>query len=705
MDTELDDAPRPPTKPRIAILGGGMGGVATAWRLSEPGWRDRFESITVFQRGWRLGGKGASSRGPNGRIEEHGLHVWLGYYDNAFRLLRECYGELDRPRTRPGAPILTWEDAFVPSSDIGMEDRYGDAWHHWIGHFSPNDGVPGEPDGLDPSPGPGELLGRAARLLGDFVESFEPEPASVELRSGPAAAPRRPASAAAASVLAAGALVEGLALATPDVVAAARTEAIAAVDIALEEIRLTLGAVASEDHAARRTWHLVGVIAAVARGLVADGVLTSPEGFRALDDEDFCDWIRRHGAPEEAIASTFVRGLYDLVFGHVDGDPNRPSFAAGVGVCLSTKILFGYQGSIFWKMTAGMGDVVFAPLYEALRARGVRIELFHRLDGLHPSRDGTTIDRVTLGRQVALAPEVDQYDALVEVGGLPCFPAAPLVDQLECGEEVREHPLEAVWCTWGDAERRVLQRGVDFDQVVFAMPPPVAGLVCRELIAQRPEWRRMVDNLATVSTQVFQLWLREDEATLGWSRSGVTVTGFVDGFDTWASMPQLIPAERWPGDECRAIAYFCNTFATAWPPARPWPEHAVTETDRVKAAAKRFCSTDLGHLLPGAVGPEGFRWELLCGADGDSGEAAFDSQYWRANVDPSDRYVLSLPGTLRHRLRPDESGYDNLVLAGDWTDNGLNAGCIEAAVVSGLQAANALLGRHRFHRISGSWLA
>ena len=48
---------------KVAILGGGMAGLSAAWRLSEPGWRDRFESITVYQRGWRLGGKGASSRG------------------------------------------------------------------------------------------------------------------------------------------------------------------------------------------------------------------------------------------------------------------------------------------------------------------------------------------------------------------------------------------------------------------------------------------------------------------------------------------------------------------------------------------------------------------------------------------------------------------------------------------------------------------
>ena len=41
-------------KGKVAILGGGMAGLSTAWRLSEPGWRDRFDSITVYQRGWRL---------------------------------------------------------------------------------------------------------------------------------------------------------------------------------------------------------------------------------------------------------------------------------------------------------------------------------------------------------------------------------------------------------------------------------------------------------------------------------------------------------------------------------------------------------------------------------------------------------------------------------------------------------------------------
>src|SRR3974390_1696439 len=105
-------------RPRVAILGGGMAGMASAWERSQPGWRDEFESITVYQRGWRLGGKGASSRGVHGRIEEHGLHIWLGWYENAFKLLRECYAELNRTSTRPQAPIKTFADALIPSSEI-----------------------------------------------------------------------------------------------------------------------------------------------------------------------------------------------------------------------------------------------------------------------------------------------------------------------------------------------------------------------------------------------------------------------------------------------------------------------------------------------------------------------------------------------------------------------------------------------------------
>src|SRR5262249_28937987 len=51
--------------------------------------------------GWQRGGKGASGRAPylpqDGstarRIEEHGLHIWFGFYEHAFRMMRSVYEE------------------------------------------------------------------------------------------------------------------------------------------------------------------------------------------------------------------------------------------------------------------------------------------------------------------------------------------------------------------------------------------------------------------------------------------------------------------------------------------------------------------------------------------------------------------------------------------------------------------------------------
>lgn len=62
---------------------------ASAFELTRPEHQGKYH-VTVYQLGRRLGCKGVFGRGPAGRIEEHGLHVWQGYYKNAFRLMREC---------------------------------------------------------------------------------------------------------------------------------------------------------------------------------------------------------------------------------------------------------------------------------------------------------------------------------------------------------------------------------------------------------------------------------------------------------------------------------------------------------------------------------------------------------------------------------------------------------------------------------------
>jgi uncharacterized protein with NAD-binding domain and iron-sulfur cluster len=685
---------------KVAILGGGMAGVTTAWRLSEPGWEREFESITIYQRGFRLGGKGASSRGENGRIEEHGLHVWLGYYDNAFRVLRECYAELDRETTDPGAPIRTWREAMLPAADVGLEDRFADDWRHWIGSFARNDQDPGDPVELVPMSDIADLTRRGIQLILDFVASLPTigDQPSLSLTPAASAPPRFDPLVDGAYLAVVASLLEVLVrleVPDPDVdgVVGALSDVVAAVR---DQLRIAV----ATDPSQRRMWHLISFVAATARGIFADGVLSSPDGFRRANQEEFLDWAVRHGADPGGSEFAFIRGLYDLVFAHDGEQRSELGVGAGTAIHVTIKMFFEYRGAIFWKMAAGMGDIVFAPLHQALIARGVRIEYFHRVDELAPSADAMTVESITMGRQVALREGVDRYDPLIRVRGLPCFADKPLLEQLDVDPAVEDEPLESIWCTWPDAEQRVLRRGVDFDVVVLAMPVDMVKIVAPKLAAVAAPFGTMLSGLPTTATMALQLWLREDEPALGWGRPGMTVSAFERPLSTWASMPQLIPVEDWPDDERPgSIAYFCGAIDAPWPPDRPWPEYVQRHLGEAFGSAREFIEKHLPHLLPGVRGAEGIRWDLLCGWDG-SGDP-LKSQFVRVNVDPSDRYVMCVPGSDHHRLRSDESGFDNLFLAGDWTDNGINAGCIEAAVLSGLQAANAIVGRARRHRITG----
>ncbi|MDQ6839550.1 MAG: amine oxidase, partial [Actinomycetota bacterium] len=345
-------------------------------------------------------------------------------------------------------------------------------------------------------------------------------------------------------------------------------------------------------------------------------------------------------------------------------------------------------------------------LYLVLRQRGVDFQFFQRATRVRvASDDPHLIEAIEFDRQV---PDAGDYQPLVTVKGRPCWPARPLLD-IDDPSSLEESVIDAPHDPW------VLDVGPT-DKVVLGIPIGVLPTLCADLIKDHPEWKWMVDRVETVATQAFQLWLGEGFGELGAAGSRVrpddvaenlrflTSGGYVEPFDTWADMSHLIDVEDFPdAHRPRAIAYLCNVL----PGVDPGKRQCQSDWDRVvKRNAERFLRHHALHIWPGAVSryPDEFRWDLLVDPSGGVGHERFDAQFFRANVDPSERYVLSVPGSGRTRLAPDESGYENLFLAGDWTRCGLDLGCVEAAVMSGMLAAAAVENADVHHVIGAGHL-
>jgi uncharacterized protein with NAD-binding domain and iron-sulfur cluster len=708
-------------KIRVAVVGGGCASLSAAFELSRADLRDRYD-VTVYQSGFRLGGKGASARGPSNRIEEHGLHLWMGFYENAFRLMRETYAELGRDRRE--CHIASWEDAFKPAPHVAVVDRVPGAagWEPWIAHFPPGRGLPGDPVHPDSPFSVRYYLQQAASLLLELLRSaHEHKPAESAAQTAPSSATPGPDALVSAidTVLRYGQLATfALLLQASEVLRAALAALAPAapggpllrlIDLIVEASHVRLQQVARRDGELRRVWQVIDVILAILRGSLAVGLAFDPRGFDALDAHDWRDWLRQNGAQPESLDSGFVRGIYDLAFAYVGGDPRRPALAASVALRGAMRMFFTYRGSLFFRMSAGMGDIVFAPLHEVLERRGVRFEFFHRL------RDVRLASRVAGERPWVEALDFDvqartkggrPYRPLVSVRGLPCWPGSPDYDQLENGEELRREGVafEAHW-----DQRRVgtqrLRVGHDFDLVVLGVGLGAIPHVAGELCEREPRWRAMVEGVQTVATQAFQLWMTSDMRALGWQGPAVNLSGFVEPFDTWADMSHLIAEESFL-EPVRSIAYFCSVLSDDPSGSVEDPVWHDGQRAKVRQSAIRFLEHDIASIWPAAAPAQGhFRWEVLAAASPEhsalSGAARFDSQFYTANVNPSDRYVVSLPGTSRFRLSPLDRSFDNLTIAGDWTESGLNTGCVESAVMSGLLAAHAISGRPALSDIVG----
>ncbi len=728
MTDGKDASPRPV---RVAIVGGGCAGVAAAWHLS----RQRGYEVHVYERSWCLGGKGASVRDKDGRIHDHGLHVWLGFYENAFRMARDCYAEVQArewgPQAGPGNKLThrCFEDAFFPEPHIGVAGRdSAGQWVVWSGHLPPAPGIPGDP--IVPGSNPFTLANyilRCIELLKTLMLSVigppegeepgaptptpaagtvdidfatEPPPTPDDMIERVARGVRSATLTTAAAVLQTIAILE--AILNGETFLKIAQPSPRALDRALDLLRALLAQTREQltdfvaiDPELRWKTEIIDIVMTIAVGLFRDRVLFARDGLDAINGEDYCKWLERHGAMELTLKSPFLTGIYDFLFAYKEGNREARSLAAGVALRGALRMFFTYRGAMFWRMRAGMGDAVFAPLYKVMllddrKADGppaaplpaVSFHFLHDLAGVKLNTDGQGRRFITeLHFRTCGDPDhLDSYGnkALDEVG---CWPDNP--GHFGCTPQT----------PW--TGRRTRRIGEHFDAVILAMtiedlkkvgigPPLNRPGECLEEMPE--EWRLMSRKVKTLATKAAQVWLTRDLEGLGWYRGSVLVSALGQQFDTWADMTHTLGSERaWrrakgqtgsPADTARSVAYFCGTLSGA-----------VAQQGSEQATAK--VRQDLDGLL--ADGMKHF-WPDAFKAGHTAAELVVGDRHVQANIEGSDRYVLSSPGSIDKRISPLESAVANMTIAGDWTACGLDMGCVEAAVMSGMLAVHAITG-------------
>lgn len=702
---------------KIAVLGGGIGSLSAVFHITEkPGWADEYE-ITVYQQGWRLGGKCASGHDMRpefaSRIYEHGLHLFAGFYHHSFELLTRAYAEIDRPADHPNRTV--W-DAFTGLDEFTVMHQYPQPDGSikcipWYINMEPNALVPGEASAALSIPQ------AIFKLVGELIKVQPPknnffQPNSTIGRDDPAPPPEAPdpSSFIGRAWHAAKELVEHVVEEVTE--EAAEIGAHLLMRTIIRGIESHFAALAKDTpnaDEAQPIWDFLMAayfVQTVVQGVLSDDILE--KGWNSIDDEEFSGWLYRHAVviardykdeddpykrAQALIDWAPVRSCYDYVFGYLNGDPNNRAIAAGTGMRGLLKLALEYRGHFFWEMRGAMGDVVIAPVYLALLKRGVKFEFFNRVIALRPDADKTGIDRIEILKQAEFND--GHYRPLIDVPAegwdvpLEGWPEEPLWDQLKDGESLRgtdyEYAREAV----PPAPNHILKRGEDFDEIILGISIGALHTICSDLADQKPRWREMLDAVKTCPTLALQMWFNRTTEDLGCPSPGRTLTAMVEPFSTWADMTHLLSREPWRGEQRPAsIAYFCGQL----PPDIPRDDQAH---NIVGKHAKIWLKANAASLWPRAtpIGSiTGFDYARLHDPKNGSGEARFDSQYWRANINPSDLYVMSVPGSTTKRLRADESGYYNLFLTGDWTRNGLNAGAAEAAAMAGVQCAHAMIG-------------
>lgn len=699
---------------KVAIVGGGIGGLSAAYGLvRDPPPGEEIE-VTIFQMGWRLGGKCATGRGPNARIEEHGIHGFLGSYYNALAMMQDVY---DNWEPNPNCPIPTYNDAFIKISTGLQWERNGGIlkrWPRW---------TPDSPITLAQIRAAPNLLLLWLQVYGEVLRQ--------RLNAVPEAGANLKRNDALTKAFALDALDEFISRGHEllvsddnwilDAAASDQTDFWSSLNRFIDrEVRHST----NSGDSIRRSLLEVEMFQVILRGIRDDQLIRN--GFLAIDGENFADWLERHGASVNLLESPLVAHIVNLTFQFPDGDISRqPEMSA------ASYLLWALRSGTFverslYLFAAGTGETIITPLYIYLKSKGVRFKFFQELTDVTVNEAGDTATSLQFQQQ-AVVKNGSDYDPLQSTKDLMCWPNKPFFDQLDphadLGKADFEKPGDAafgpnVTCSVGAHDE------ADFSHVVLAIPPRALEMAAGTMLRKNEHWRNRLAQMPTTATQAMQLWFKEPIEALA-DMPAQVANGQAERFYYGsANFPgemhgeldfsKYLRFEDWGADGPKGLLYGCGVMVD------PIARRGLSEREAADLRAFETTRSMLTHmgsdLLPLSVDQSyatvnthtldfsDLYVEPIAGQPEPLGQNRLAAHYFRGNVLPSDRYTQSPRGTKAHRINPLKPGMTNLTGAGDWVDTVLNVGSVECTVMGGLFAAAFVIDPARANDVVGAWV-
>lgn len=710
--------PRPPAARRlkVAVFGGGPAACVAALYLARQ--TDRYD-VSVYTTGYRLGGKCQSWRNPGKawRVEEHGLHAFLGFYHNAFTAVQDAY---HNAFATPEIGDALYQHAFYKELNNGLMVHRNGEWSYCPVPDLSATAAPPTTTRASSGSGAGNglvlaLEALARRVLDHFKEMSGAQPGLADALESHTSVLQR--------------VRDGLVSLCTDVADELGARPLGRLEGALvgevEKVRDALAArVRGDTSWSTYLWFLwtgADTMLTILLGLIKNRVRDLSE----LDGYDFREWLRANGLSEEPGQSwSVIDQVYETMFSHQNADPHkdactlldtdvRPTcMAAGVATRWFLLESRGYSGAPAYRFEYSCAQTMMTPYYLALQRLGARVNFFHTVTGLELAGSGEhrQLVRVHLQRQAEVKGGPAAYQPLIpqDLAGNPPelhdWPMDPDWSQLVDGDWYRDHGIDFLDAWRAGANTRAkpvqLEHGVDFDLCVLGVPLGALPLIESPLTQPSrpdadPRWKRMIEGINLTQTMSFQLWLKPPASAMFSGDPRGLLTCYAQSEPSYGDFTPLLAHEEWQQVKPRLLSYFTGASVAGKPPLPPdcGPEYPERMQAQWVKKVKDWLQAHYRAFYDGADAPptfDAFLDSLAVEGPPLTGDARLDWQHMIADVQPSNLYVLSQPGSTALRFGQAESGVKGLLLCGDWTRTDLNCGCVEAATASGMLAARAI---------------